>query len=134
VEAAPVSLGYRYSAKRVAFGSAGRLRLGSFVRGTHRPARMHGCLVDHPAIAAAADAIEDAAQRAGIAAYDERSGHGDLRYVWLKTNGEDVLATLITVSNDERVVEALLEDLRDLPNVAWSVQPPRATPCAVKLP
>ena len=55
VVAAPKSLGYRWSAKRIAFGGPGRLRLGSFMRGTHRPADMRGCLVDHPLIAAAAD-------------------------------------------------------------------------------
>ncbi|MBK8593946.1 MAG: hypothetical protein IPN77_33565 [Sandaracinaceae bacterium] len=30
------SAGYRYSSKRVAFGGPGRVRLGGFIRGTHR--------------------------------------------------------------------------------------------------
>jgi len=122
VEAAPAALGYRMSAKRVAFGSAGRLRLGSFVRGTHRPARMAGCLVDHPRIAAAADAIESAAQRLGVGAFDERSGHGDLRYVWLKTDGERVLACFVTIARDEALVRALAEAVPELDGVACSVQ------------
>lgn len=123
VEAPPAALGYRYSAKRVAFGSAGRMRLGSYVRGTHKPARMPGCLVDHPAIAAAADAIEAAAQRVGVAAFDERSGHGDLRYVWLKTDGAQVLATFITVTEDETLARALADAVPELAGIAWSVQP-----------
>ena len=62
VVAAPESLGYRWSAKRIAFGGPGKLRLGSFMRGTNRPADMTGCLVDHPLIAAAADELAEAAR------------------------------------------------------------------------
>ncbi|MBT8470857.1 MAG: hypothetical protein KJN97_19080, partial [Deltaproteobacteria bacterium] len=61
VVAAPESFGYRWSAKRIAFGGPGKLRLGSFMRGTNRPADMDGCLVDHPLIAAAADELAEAA-------------------------------------------------------------------------
>ena len=66
--AAPEALGYRWSAKRIAFGGPGKLRLGSFMRGTNRPADMEGCLVDHPLIAAAADELAEAARDLGIAA------------------------------------------------------------------
>ncbi len=45
------------------------MRLGSFVRGTHSPADMHGCLVDHPLITAAADEFAEVAQDMGIAAH-----------------------------------------------------------------
>ncbi|NNK61730.1 MAG: class I SAM-dependent RNA methyltransferase [Gemmatimonadetes bacterium] len=96
IVAAPESLGYRWSAKRIAFGGPGKLRLGSFVRGTNRPADMRGCLVDHPLIAAAADELAEAAQRLGIAAHDQERKRLGLRAVWLRTNGTQVLATLVT--------------------------------------
>ena len=96
VVAAPESLGYRWSAKRIAFGGPGKLRLGSFMRGTNRPADMKGCLVDHPLIAAAADELAEAAQKLGIAAHDEERKRLGLRAVWLRTNGTQVLATLVT--------------------------------------
>ncbi len=89
------ALGYRFAAKRIAFGGPGRLRLGSFVRGSHRPAWMQGCLVDHPRIQAAADELELVAREVGIPAWQESAGRGVLRGVWFKTNGDDVLVTLI---------------------------------------
>ncbi len=120
VVAAPKSLGYRWSAKRIAFGGPGRLRLGSFVRGTHRPADMRGCLVDHPLIAAAADEIARVGCDLGIAAHnDERSSLG-LRAVWLRTNGTQVLATLVTSEVDESEMRRLSEGLTLCDGVACS--------------
>jgi 23S rRNA (uracil1939-C5)-methyltransferase len=120
VVAAPKSLGYRWSAKRIAFGGPGRLRLGSFVRGTHRPADMRGCLVDHPLIAAAADEIARVGCDLGIAAHnDERASLG-LRAVWLRTNGTQVLATLVTSEVDESEMRRLSEGLTLCDGVACS--------------
>ena len=102
VVAAPQALGYRWSAKRIAFGGPGKLRLGSFMRGTHRPADMAGCLVDHPRIAAAADEIAEAGRELGIAAHNDERGQLGLRAVWLRTNGTQVLATLVTSEADEK--------------------------------
>ncbi len=99
--AAPKSLGYRWSAKRIAFGGPGNLRLGSFMRGTNRPADMEGCLVDHPLIAAAADELAEAARDLGIAAHDEERKRLGLRAVWLRTNAREVLATLVTSEANE---------------------------------
>lgn len=118
----PSSLGYRISSKRVAFGTRGALRLGSFARGTHEPADMRGCLVDHPRIARAADELAREASAAGIAPFDERRGEGDLRYVWLKTDGERVLTTLITASEASEAARILPDRLRASDGVAWSVQ------------
>ncbi|MBW2211803.1 MAG: hypothetical protein JRG67_12300, partial [Deltaproteobacteria bacterium] len=101
VVAAPQSLGYRWSAKRIAYGGPGKLRLGSFMRGTNRPADMKGCLVDHPLIAAAADELAEAARDLGIAAHDEERKRLGLRAVWLRTDGTQVLATLVTSEADE---------------------------------
>lgn len=98
---APRPLGYRWSAKRIAYGGPGKLRLGSFMRGTNRPADMRGCLVDHPSIAAAADELAYAARDLGIAAHDEKRRRLGLRAVWLRTNGKQVLATLVTSEANE---------------------------------
>lgn len=123
VEAAPLSLGYRWSAKRIAFGSHGRLKLGSFVRGSHNPADMQGCLVDHPRLAAAADEIAEAARDLRIAAYDERSKQGSLRAVWLRTDGERVLSTIVTADDDPVPIQRLSGRLTQSDGVAWSVHP-----------
>lgn len=121
IEAGP-PLGYRASSKRVAFGAPGALRLGSFTRGTHEGADMRGCLVDHPRITEAADELAREANGANIAPFDEASGEGDLRYVWFKTDGERVLATLITANEDSRAAQVLPGRLPGVDGVAWSVQ------------
>jgi 23S rRNA (uracil1939-C5)-methyltransferase len=120
VVAAPKSLGYRWSAKRIAFGGPGKLRLGSFVRGTNRPADMKGCLVDHPLIAAAADEIAEAGRELGIAAHNEERGQLGLRAVWLRTNGTQVLATFVTSEADEKELLRLSARLTLCDGVACS--------------
>lgn len=121
VIAAPKALGYRCSAKRVAFGGAGNLRLGSFIRGTHRPADMAGCLVDHPLIAEAADEIAQLARDLRIAAHNDERKQVGLRSVWLRTNGEQVLATLVTSDIDERPLRRLGERLGRCHGLAYSL-------------
>lgn len=117
------ALGYRWSAKRVVFGRAGAVRLGSYRRGSHQPADMDACLVDHPDLVAAAAELRRAASRLKIEPYDEKSSEGDLRYVWLKTNGRgDVLLTLVTAGPRTRV-KKLAEALERPSGVAWCVQP-----------
>jgi len=120
VVAAPKALGYRWSAKRIAFGGPGNLRLGSFIRGTHRPADMQGCLVDHPLIAAAADELAEVARDMGIAAHNEERGRLGLRSVWLRTNGTRVLATLVTSEADEKELRRLSDRLTLCDGVAIS--------------
>ena len=120
VVAAPKSLGYRWSAKRIAYGGPGKLRLGSFMRGTNRPADMKGCLVDHPLIAAAADELAEAARDLGIAAHDEERRRLGLRAVWLRTNGTQVLATLVTSEADEKELVRLSPRLTRCDGVAFS--------------
>ena len=116
-------LGYRWSAKRVVFGKAGAVRLGSYRRGTHEPADMDACLVDHPDLVAAAAELRRTASRLKIEPYDEKTRRGDLRYVWLKTNGRgDVLLTLVTAEPQTRV-KKLAEALERPSGVAWCVQP-----------
>lgn len=116
-------LGYRWSAKRIVFGKAGAIRLGSYRRGSHEPADMDSCLVDHPDLVAAAAELRRTASRLKIEPYDETTHEGDLRYVWLKTNGRgDVLLTLVTAGPETRV-KKLAEALERPSGVAWCVQP-----------
>ncbi len=100
-------LGYRASSKRIVFGKAGAVSLGSYARATHKPADMAGCLVDHPRIARAADDIAKHASALGIEPFDDVTGQGSLRYVWFKTNGEDVLVTLVGRVHDDASIRAL---------------------------
>ncbi|PRP95431.1 23S rRNA (uracil-C(5))-methyltransferase RlmCD [Enhygromyxa salina] len=126
-------LGYRCSSKRIVTGRAGQLRLGSRAAGKRRGdyvADMHGCRVDHAKIRAAFDGLEQVANELGIEPWREDRRAGDLRYAWAKTNGEQVLLTLITGSTGAEASRApelgqRLHALGLADGVAWSVQSSR---------
>lgn len=120
--ASPDEWGYRWSSKRVVTGTSGHVLVGSWQRGSHAPAAMDDCRVDHPAIAAAARELQAAASALAIEPYDEALGAGDLRYAWFKTDGRDVLLTLITAARPSRAAELLPAALQLPAGVAWSVQ------------
>jgi 23S rRNA (uracil1939-C5)-methyltransferase len=109
VVASPRALGYRHSSKRVVFATAAGPTLGSYAHGSHALAMMPGCLVDHPQLVAAFAQVERAARKLAIEPYDEASRRGDLRYVWAKTNGEEVIVTLISAAAESRVHEVAQE-------------------------
>lgn len=125
VVTAEPALGYRWSSKRTAFPIRGGLRLGSYTRGTHGAAFMPFCLVDHPRIVEAFAQLELAAQTLGIIAYDEDKHAGDLRHVWAKTNGSEVILTLITANDQSDAAELLPEHLT-VAGLAVSVQSERS--------
>lgn len=121
---AGAEFGYRWSSKRIVAGRSGALWLGSRGQGP-RIADMHGCLVDHPHLRAAFDGVEQIANELRIEVWRQDHKTGDLRYVWGKTNGAQVLLTLITGSSASRAANELAPLLhkRGLADgVAWSVQ------------
>lgn len=118
----PDAWGYRWSSKRVVAGTSGHVLVGSYHRGSHTPAAMDDCRTDHPAIAAAARELQAAASALAIEPYDESTGAGDLRHAWFKTDGRDVLLTLITAARPSRAAELLPAALALPVGVAWSVQ------------
>ncbi len=118
-------LRYRWSSKRIVVGGRGAVRLCSFARGTHRPADMAGCLLEHPSIERAFAELVGAANALEVQPFDERYGTGELRYAWAKTDGERVLLTLVTATDDRASVERLAAALEVPTAVAWSLQPSR---------
>ncbi|MET0339987.1 MAG: TRAM domain-containing protein [Polyangiales bacterium] len=125
VIAAPHPLGYRASSKRVVFAGRASPFLGSYAHGGHAAASMTGCLVDHPLLVRAFDAVEAGMREARVVPYDERRADGDLRYVWAKTNGHEVIVTLVS-AHAESQVHVLLPRLREVAaGVLHSVQPSR---------
>lgn len=129
---AGAEFGYRCSSKRLVARRGERLILGSRAAARRRGdyvADMHGCLVEHPRIRAAFDTLEALANELGVQAWEPglrgQAPRGDLRYVWAKTNGEQVLVTLISGGETSRVPElgARLHATGGVAGVAWSVQP-----------
>ncbi|MEM9864726.1 MAG: hypothetical protein AAF938_24200 [Myxococcota bacterium] len=112
VQAPPAFWGYRMSVKRIAFGGPGRMRLGSYRRGTQKPADMAGCRVEHPRVRAAAESIVARFAAHGVGAAHE--GKPGLRATWIRTDGEHTLVTLVVggdVGSIRPALEALAPDL-----------------------
>ncbi len=122
VVAGPADLGYRHSAKRVVGGRPGALVLGSWRRGSHEIADMAGCLVDHPDIVDAASELAAVASELEIEPYDEDDDAGDLRFVWLRTDGAgQVLVTLVTATPHSKAARELPGRLTLVSGIAWAV-------------
>jgi tRNA/tmRNA/rRNA uracil-C5-methylase (TrmA/RlmC/RlmD family) len=111
IHAGTEALGYRYAGKRVALTIGKRLTLGSYVRGTHHPANMSGCLVDHPLLVSAFESVQAAARAMGLMAYDPSTRRGELRHVWGKTDGQTALVTLLVRNAEAEYVAALVKAL-----------------------
>ncbi len=71
-----------------------------------------GLFADHPLLRETFDALEARARALSIVPFDERSGTGDLRYVWAKTNGRQVILTLVTAEVESRAAEQLAQFTR----------------------
>lgn len=95
-------LGYRFASKRIAFDAREGIDFGSYVRGSHRPASMEGCLVEHPRIEEAVAELRAEARARGI-----RAAGGVLEGVWVKTDGERVLLTLLGATPPDATLRAL---------------------------
>ncbi len=113
---------YRWSSKRVVTGKAGQLRFGSYRRGSHTLANMRGCLVDHPDITRCLEELLKQANRVGIAPYDATSDSGELRYLWLKTNGAGAVLLTLVCRASTAAVGKLAQQLRVPSGVYRSIQ------------
>ena len=106
--------GYRNIVKLVVLGSRSGLRAGVYEPGTHRLVDATGCSVHHPALNSVIAATLDEVAAAGIPAYDERHGTGELRYLVARYSAwvRRVLLILVTRSHE---VSGLRELARRLP-------------------
>lgn len=107
-----------------------KLALGLFARGSHDLVEIPGCVVQHPRLNDAAALIASACERAGIRAYDETTGEGELRYVQLTAVGADGRADLDT---DAVVQVALVWNSPAPTTAAGPMTAPRAIALALKL-
>jgi 23S rRNA (uracil1939-C5)-methyltransferase len=95
--ASPSPLGYRNRSKLVVGRRDGRLVLGAYAPRTHELVDTSGCRISQAPLDDTAAALAALLDRAGVAAYDERTLAGDLRHVVLRASHDGrVLATWVT--------------------------------------
>ena len=99
---APAITGYRNKGKYVAGRAGDHLVLGAYAPRTHRVIDTLGCRVVAPIIDEIATWLRGAAEGAGLAAYDEASREGDLRYAIVREADGDALVALVVASRTPR--------------------------------
>lgn len=108
-----------------------KLALGLFARGSHDLVEIPHCVVQHPRLNDAAALIAEACSRAGIRAYDETTGEGELRYVQLTAVGRD--GCRADLDPDAAVQVALVWNAPAPTAESGPMSAPRAIALALKL-
>jgi 23S rRNA (uracil1939-C5)-methyltransferase len=119
VRPSPSVTGYRNKGKYV----AGRTNDDKLVLGAYAPRSHHvidtlGCQVVAPVIDEIATWVRGAAESAKLAAYDERTRTGELRYVIVREANSDVMVVLVVASGTARAkLEVVANSLSSHPAV-----------------
>jgi len=102
VRPSPQLLGYRNKGKYVAGRSGEHVVLGAYAPRSHHVIDTLGCRVVAPVIDEVATWVRGAAEAAGLAAYDEPTRAGELRYVIVREAGGEALVALVVASRTPR--------------------------------
>jgi len=102
VRPSPELIGYRNKGKYVAGHSGDHLVLGAYAPRSHHVVDTLGCRVVVPIIDEVATWVRGAAEQAGLAAYDERTRAGELRYVIVREAAGDVMVVLVVAPRTPR--------------------------------
>ena len=102
VRRSPAQIGYRNKGKYVAGHSGDHLVLGAYAPRSHHVVDTLGCRVVVPIIDEVATWVRGAAEQAGLAAYDERTRTGELRYVIVREAAGDVMVVLVVAPRTPR--------------------------------
>lgn len=102
VRPSPQQLGYRNKGKYVVGRSGDHLVLGAYAPRSHHVIDTLGCRIVAPVIDEVASWIRGAAESAQLAAYDEATRQGELRYAIVREVAGDVLVVLVVASATPR--------------------------------
>jgi len=102
VRPSPVLTGYRNKGKYVVGHTGDHLVLGAYAPRSHEVVDTLGCRVVAPIIDEVATWVRGAAEGAGLAAYDERTRTGELRYVIIREAAGDVMVVLVVAPRTPR--------------------------------
>ena len=111
--------GYRVRSRLAVRGRVREPKVGLFEEGSHWVADIPECLVHHPAVNRAADAVRRAIQVSGTAPYTERTHRGLLRYVQIVVERASARVQVVLVGNCETaeplagLAQALQRELGD---------------------
>jgi 23S rRNA (uracil1939-C5)-methyltransferase len=102
VRPSPEITGYRNKGKYVVGQTGDHLVLGAYAPRSHHVVDTLGCRTVAPIIDEIATWVRGAAERAGLAAYDERARTGELRYVIVREAAGDAMVVLVVAPRTPR--------------------------------
>ncbi len=126
------SLGFRHRARLAVRQRHGRVAVGLFAAASHDIVDTPRCAVHHAEINRVAAVVKQSMSRLGVAAYDEASGTGLVRYLQLVVQRQTGRIQLVVVGNCESAapLRPLFEQLqrrtsKQLHSVFFNAQPRR---------
>lgn len=119
--------GWRTTAKLAVRASSDGPRIGLFARGSHEVVSVPRCVVHHPAINAAAAAVQSELDAGGLSAFDEATHAGALRYLQLSVERSSATVQLTLVCNAVQPTRAL----RRFAGRLWAAHGPERRPGAL---
>ena len=119
----PVTEGYRNKAQYPVASRNGRVYAGFFRAGTHTVVENPRCAILPPEADLVKDAVVEYANRFHVSAYDETTGRGLLRHIYVRRGAVSgqVLVCLAVNGRSIPKQEALIEALRAVPGFATLV-------------
>lgn len=114
---APTCLGYRNKAQYPVSQKNGRVYAGFFRAGTHQVVENQRCRILPQEIDACKDAVVAYANQVGVSAYDEETGKGLLRHIFVRRGAvsRQILVCLVVNGNAIPKREALIGRLKKVP-------------------
>ena len=114
---APTCLGYRNKAQYPVASRNGRVYAGFFRAGTHQVVENARCLILPEETDRVKDTVIDYANRFHVSAYDETTGKGLLRHIYVRRGARSGQLLVCLVVNGETLPkpEALIDGLKTIP-------------------
>ena len=121
--AAPTCLGYRNKAQYPVAARKGRVYAGFFKAGTHQVVENDRCLILPEETEQVKNIVVAYANKQGISAYDEATGKGLLRHIYVRKGWVSGQVLVCLVCNGRKLpkAEGLIEELRAVPGFATLV-------------
>lgn len=122
-EPSPEIAGYRNKAQYPVGLRNGQVCTGFFAKRTHDIIPINSCLIQSDFSRIAADSVKEYMEAAGVSAYDEKSGSGCIRHIYVRNSKTEALLTIVTTYKNIPHKDKLVEIIRkNCPFVCGIVQ------------
>lgn len=119
---------YRNKAQYPVAERDGRLTVGFYAPNSHRVVPSDGCVLQNPLITRIVSFAAEQADKLGIRVYNEESGKGCLRHIYVRTGADEALVVLVAAHENKHFValaEKIVEGFPQVVGVVLNLNPDR---------